>query len=44
MTTQLQSEKEEELAALKKEHEEDIRVKYAMIVAQESVIKMKKYC
>ena len=43
MTTHLQSEKEEELAALKKEHEEDLRVNDRMIDAQESEIKVNKY-
>ena len=43
MTTHLQSEKEEELAALRKEHEEDLRVNDRMIDAQESEIKVNKY-
>ena len=40
----LHAEKEEEFAALKKEHEEDLRIKDRMIDAQESEIKVNKYC
>ena len=39
-----QAEKEEEFAALKKEHEEDLRIKDRMIDAQELEIKVNKYC
>ena len=40
----LQAVKEEELEALKKEHEEDLRIKDRMIDAQESEIKVNQYC